>query len=72
MGLGPPVCVKCNLMARMRPLVHSNRWYCAGCGDINFKGLWELTKETQNTIEDNENFLSCIIQTLNEIEKEKL
>lgn len=66
MGLGPPVCIKCNLMLRL-----GVGWSCSGCGGTEYAGLWEVDKETQDAIEANEDFLSQIRQTLNEIEMEQ-
>ena len=49
MELGPPVCPKCMIIARL-----TDRWFCPKCHTVALPNcLWEYTEEYQQRFEDN-------------------
>ena len=51
MGLGPPVCVDCGVIAT---LSEGTGWRCQNCGDTSLsKNLWMFSKDEQDSIELN-------------------
>lgn len=52
MGLGPPVCLKCNLIGFLDNNAVSHPWRCFNCGDFDLKAsLWTLNQDFQKVIE---------------------
>lgn len=50
MGLGPPVCDRCIVIAELR----NDIWSCPVCHSIRLSGhLWEYTDEYQQRFENN-------------------
>jgi PHP family Zn ribbon phosphoesterase len=56
MGLGPPVCVECEVIMVLPN--YQPPWKCPVCGASGtHKNLWELSQDTQDRIERNSNLL---------------
>lgn len=54
MGLGPPVCDKCMVIAHLK----NHTWSCPVCHSIHVpNNLWEYTTEYQKRFEDNTKFM---------------
>lgn len=54
MGLGPPVCTKCQVIGELK----GDTWSCPVCYTIALGShLWEFTEEYQKRYEDNTKFI---------------
>ena len=57
MGLGPPVCMRCQLIYRYEP----GGWYCGGCGDRTTDTyMFILDVDQQKQIEANTRFMRAV------------
>jgi len=57
MGVGPPVCDKCIVIAELR----NETWACPICYSIRLPNhLWEYTEEHQKKLEDNTKFIKFV------------
>ena len=57
MGLGPPVCMQCQLIYRYEP----GGWYCGGCGDRSTDtNMFILDVDQQQQIEANTRFMRAV------------
>lgn len=52
MGLGPLICVECELYAREND--HEDYWLCPRCGGDTLDYLWMFTEEEQRRIRNND------------------
>ena len=53
MGLGPPVCLKCEVIAELA----QQTWYCPVCHTEDLrKNMWALTPKYQQQLEANSKF----------------
>lgn len=67
MGLGPPVCMKCNVIAEPTPSAHPNYgkrvswgvsyWQCPICKDPDLQGNLFTCGFSEEELEGNERFL---------------
>lgn len=57
MGMGPPVCTKCMVIAELI----DNIWTCPECYSIRLGAhLWEYTDEYQKQFKDNTKFIKFV------------
>ena len=54
MGLGPLICVECELFARED--IHHDYWLCPQCGGDVLEYLWMYTEEEQQRIHSADRF----------------
>jgi hypothetical protein len=68
MGLGPPVCEKCNLIYRY----NTNGWSCGGCGDQKTRThLFMLGCDEAKQVEDNTRFMQQVWAAQEELNDQK-